>query len=118
MNIFELESLLGRLLKCLAAAIGVLLMVLLLLSIFGPSVKGTPPDQAIMDVARLMDAASDFRERRITTVDFVDRPLFRVDRRPPPDLVPNARVAKPEEALADSEAVEALDGVTATGVFK
>ena len=117
MNVRDVEALLSRLLKCLVAAIGVSLMVLLMLKLFAPSVKGTPPDQAIMDVAGMM-GDTDSSERLITTVDFVDRPLFRVDRRPPPDLVPSATAAKPEEALANSEAVESLDGVTATGVFK
>ena len=43
MNVRDVESLLSRLLKWLAAAIGVSLMVLLVLKLFDPSVKGTPP---------------------------------------------------------------------------
>ena len=118
MNVYDLESFLGRLLKWLAAAVGLSLMILLLLNIFGPSLKGTPPDQAIMDIAGLLDAAADVGERRITTVDFVDRPLFRQDRRPPPDTMGSATNRdKAEAMLQDSEKVESLDGVTATGVF-
>jgi hypothetical protein len=117
MIVHDLESLLPRLLKWLAAAIGVSLVVLLLLNIFGPSAKGTPPDQAILDVGGLMDDATNFGKRRITTVDFVDRPLFRPDRRQPPDLASNVTTAKPEAAPEGGEAVESLDGVTATGVF-
>lgn len=117
MNVRDVEALLSRLLKWLAAAIGVSLMVLLVLKLFDPSVKGMPPDQTILEIASLTDDA-DLSERLITTVDFVDRPLFRIDRRPPPDLVPSATRTKPGEALANSEAVESLDGVIATGVFK
>jgi hypothetical protein len=117
MNVYDLESFLSRLLKSLAAAISVSLTVLLLLNIFGPSVKGAPPDQAIMDVAGLMDAAGDSRERRITTVDFVDRPLFRPDRRQPPDLVSTSTKTQSDAALESSEKIESLEGVMATGVF-
>ena len=118
MNVDDCESLLRRLLKWLATAISVSLLVLLLLNIVGPSLKGTPPDQAILDIAGLMDAATDISERRITTVDFVDRPLFRPDRRPPPERVASAtNQDKAEAMLRDSEKVESLDGVTATGVF-
>ena len=117
MNVCDLEALLGRLLKWLSVTIGMSLVVLLVLKLFDPSVKGVPPDQAIMDVVGLMGDANS-SERLITTVDFVDRPLFRIDRRPPPDLVPSATGTKPEKALSNREAVESLDGVTATGVFK
>ena len=117
MNVRDVEALLSRLLKWLAAAIGVSLMVLLMLKLVDPSVEGTPPDQAILEIGSLTNDA-DLSERLITTVDFVDRPLFRIDRRPPPDLVPSVTGTKPEKALANSEAVESLDGVTATGVFK
>ena len=118
MNVRDLKSLLDRLLKWLAVAIGVSLVILLLLNVFGPSAKGTPPDQAILDIAGLMDAATDVSERRITTVDFVDRPLFRPDRRPPPERAASAtNQDKAEAMLRDSEKVESLDGVTATGVF-
>lgn len=118
MNASYVELQLGRLLKWLGAAIGVSLMVLLLLNVIGPSVKGTPPDKAIMDVEGLMSVTRDLGERRITTVDFVDRPLFRPDRRQPPDLASTATAAKTEEtAPEDGEAVESLDGVMATGVF-
>ena len=117
MNVRDLKSLLDRLLKWLAVAIGVSLVILLLLNVFGPSAKGTPPDQAIMDVEGLLDAAGDFGERRITTADFVDRPLFRPDRRQPPDLVSTSTKAQSESALESIERVESLEGVAATGVF-
>jgi len=117
MNVLNVEAVLNRLLKWLAVAIGISLLFLILLKIIGPAVKGTPPDQAILDVEGLVEAAG-FSDRRITTVDFVDRPLFRPDRKQPPDLALTAIAAKPEAALVTSEAVESLDGVIATGVFK
>jgi hypothetical protein len=70
-----------------------------------------------MDVAGLMTSAGDSGERRITTVDFVDRPLFRPDRRPPPELASTTNAAKAEAAPSSTEAAESLKGVTATGVF-
>ena len=117
MNVSDLESFLSRLLKWLGASIGISLVVLLLLNIIEPSVKGTLPDKAIMDVEGLMSVTRDLGERRITTVDFVDRPLFRPDRRQPPDLVSTTTAAKTEKVPEDGEAVESLDGVMATGVF-
>ena len=116
MNVYDLESFLSRLLKWLAAAIGVLMMVLFALKLFGPSVEGTPPDQAILEIGSLMDE-TDLSERLITTVDFVDRPLFRSDRRPPPELASTTNSVKAEAAPPGSEAAESLKGVTATGVF-
>ena len=116
MNVSDLESRLGRVLKWLGAAIGVSLVILLLLTVIGPSVKGTPPDEAILEIGSLMDEANR-SERLITTVDFVDRPLFRPDRRQPPDLALNVTTEKPEAVAEDAEAVESLDGVVATGVF-
>ena len=117
MNIQDIESLLNRLLKWQGVAISFLLMALILLKFFGPSATGTPPDRAIMDVGGLMDDAKNFGERRIITVDFVDRPLFRPDRRPPPALASATDSAKAEAAREDSEVAEPLRGVTATGVF-
>lgn len=116
MNVLDVEVVLNRLLKWLAVAIGIFLLALILLKIIGPAVKGTPPDQAILDVDGLMDAAS-FSDRRITTVDFVDRPLFRPDRRPPPEVVPAANNPNDDLVPVDNQLAESFRGVIATGVF-
>ena len=116
MNVSDFESFLSRLLKWLGASIGISLVVLLLLNIIGPSVKGTPPDQAIMEIGSLMDDAG-LSERLITTVDFVDRPLFRPDRRQPPDLMTTSTKAQSDAARESTEQAETLEGVSATGVF-
>lgn len=116
MNVLDVEAVLNRLLKWLAVAIGIFLLVLILLKIIGPAVKGTPPDQAVLDVKELMSAAG-FSDRRITTVDFVDRPLFRPDRRPPPEVVPAANNPSDDLVPVDNQLAESLRGVIATGVF-
>ena len=112
-----LETRINRLLKRLAIAIAAAMLLLLGLKLVGPSVEGTPPDPAILDISALTGSGSAVIDRRVATVDFVDRPLFRTDRRPPPERQLSSNEAKAQAASARDESTESLEGVTATGVF-
>ena len=114
----DLEARIDQFLKRLAIAIAVAMLLLLGLKLVGPSVEGTPPDPAILDISALTGSGSAAIDRQVATVDFVDRPLFRTDRRPPPERQSSSNETKAEAAsAAQDETTESLEGVTATGVF-